>query len=104
MSNIINRATDRIDENDFSRLTRLHMEHIWLTYEPQALFQLWCLSDNDEQKNVIEFLIKKFSYIDGRRLSEGCQLIANQIENEWNLNATNTFLLATCDDRKPDGS
>src|SRR5690606_3297410 len=23
---------------------------------------------------------------------------------EWNLNATNTFLLATCDDRKPDGS
>lgn len=105
MSNeIINRATDRIDENDFTRLTRLHMEHIWLTYEPQALFQLWCLSENDKQKDIIEFLIKNFSYIDGRRLAEGSQSIASYIENNWNLNSTNTYLLATCDDRKPDGS
>ncbi|WP_321289382.1 hypothetical protein [uncultured Sunxiuqinia sp.] len=103
-SDIINRAADRIDENDFTRLTSLHLDHIWLTYEPLALFQLWCLSDNEEQKNIIEFLIKNFSYIDGRRLSEGSQLIANHIENEWDLNAANTFLLATCDDRKPDGS
>jgi hypothetical protein len=103
-SDIINRSANRIDEIDFSRLTMLHLEHVWLTYEPQALFQLWCLSDNDEQKNTIEFLIKNFSYLNGRSLSEGSQLIANQIENVWNLNATNTFLLATCDDRKPDGS
>src|SRR5690625_998077 len=103
-SEIINRATDRIDENDFTRLTRLHMEHLWLTYEPQALFQLWCLSENDEQKDIIEFLIKNFSYIDSRRLAEGSQSIASYIGNHWNLNSTNTYLLATCDDRKPDGS
>lgn len=105
MSNeVINRATDKIDVDDFTRLTRLHIEHTWLTYEPQALFELWCLSENDEQKNIIEFLIKNFSYIDGRSLADGCQLIANHIQNIWNLDATNTFLLATCDDSKPDGS
>ncbi|CAL2080806.1 hypothetical protein [Tenacibaculum sp. 190524A05c] len=103
-SEIINRATNKIDVNDFTRLTRLHLEHEWLTYEPQALFELWCLSENDEQKNLIEFLIKKFSYIDGRSLAQGSQLIANYIEDTWNLKPTNTFLLATCDDRKPDGS
>ena len=105
MSNeVINRATDKIDVDDFTRLTRLHLDHVWLTYEPQALFELWCLSDNDEQKNIIEFLIKNFSYIDGRRLAEGSQAISNQIQNVWSLNATNTFLIATCDDSKPDGS
>lgn len=105
MSNeVINRATDKIDVDDFTRLTRLHLEHTWLTFEPQALFELWCLSENDEQKNIIEFLIKNFSYVDGRSLADGCQLIANHIQNNWNLDATNTFLLATCDDSKPDGS
>lgn len=105
MSNgVINRATDKIDVDDFTRLTRLYLDHVWLTYEPQALFELWCLSDNDEQKNIIEFLIKNFSYIDGRRLAEGSQAISNQIQNVWSLNATNTFLIATCDDSKPDGS
>ena len=63
---ILNRANDRIDVNDFTRLTRLHLEHVWLTYEPQALFELWCLSENDEQKDIIEFLIKNFSFINGR--------------------------------------
>jgi len=104
MSNIINRADNKIDVNDFTRLTRLHLDHVWLTYEPQALFELWCLSDSDEQKNIIEFLIKNFSYIDGRKLAEGSQLISNQIQNVWNLKSSNTFLLATCDDNKPDGS
>jgi hypothetical protein len=101
---ILNRAIDRIDVNDFTRLTSLHLKYEWLTYEPQALFELWCLSENNEQKDIIEFLIKNFSFINGRSLSEGSQIIAKHIENEWNLHSNNTFLVATCDDSKPDGS
>src|ERR1035437_7063453 len=101
---IINRATDKIDKKDFVTLTQLHMEYEWLKYEPEALFELWCLSDNDEQKDLIEFLIKNFSFIDGRKLAEGCKILSNRIESIWNLSADNTYLIATCDDRKPDGS
>ena len=37
---IINRANNRIDAKDFVKLTQLHMEFEWLTYEPEALFEL----------------------------------------------------------------
>lgn len=101
---IINRANNKIDAKDFLKLTQLHVEYEWLTYEPEALFDLWCLSENTEQKNLIEHLIKNFSFIDSRKLTLASQSISNQIEVAWELAPSNTFLLATCDDRKPDGS
>lgn len=104
MNGVIDRASQRIGVDDFRTLTRLHLEHEWLRYEPDALFELWCLSDNDEQKNLIEFLIKNFSYIDSRKLSDGCNAITSHIENIWSLPSNSTFLVATCDDRNPDGS
>jgi hypoxanthine phosphoribosyltransferase len=101
---IINRADNKIDSKDFLKLTQLHLEYEWLTYEPEALFDLWCLSDNAEQKDLIEHLIKNFSFIDSRKLTLGGENLSNQIETIWELTPSNTFLLATCDDRKPDGS
>lgn len=101
---IINRANNRIDSVDFVKLTQLHMEFEWLNYEPEALFELWCLSDNNEQKDLIEHLIKNFSYIDGRKLIEASKNLSNQIESIWELKPSNTFLVATCGDDKPDGS
>lgn len=101
---ILNRAPNKIDKEDFLTLTRLHMEYEWLKYEPEALFELWCLSDDIEQKNLIEFLIKNFSFIDSRQLTDACKVISNHIETIWHLNADSTYLVATCDNRKPDGS
>jgi hypoxanthine phosphoribosyltransferase len=101
---VLNRASSTIDVNDFTRLTKLHLDYKWLTYEPQALFELWCLTENDDQKDIIEFLIKNFSYINEHSLSEGSLKIAATIESTWKLSAKDTFLTATCDDRKPDGS
>lgn len=101
---IINRANSRIEEKDFVKLTQLNMEFGWLTYEPEALFQLWSLSENDEQKSLIEHLIKNFSFIDGRKLNESSKNLSSQIELEWKLKPANTFLVATCGDEKPDGS
>lgn len=103
---IINRAKDKIDINDFVKLTQLHLEFEWLTYAhaPEALFELWCLSENNEQQDLIEHLIKNFSFIDGRKLTEASQNLSNQIEAGWDLEPANTFLVATCGDRKPDGS
>lgn len=104
METIINRANNTIDAFDFVKLTQLHKEYDWLEYEPEALFELWCLSDDDDQKNVIEFLIKNFSFIDSKELNKIGYVISNQIERVWNHIPTNTLIVATCDDKKPDGS
>ena len=101
---ILNRASNKIDCDDFVKLTQLHIEYDWLTYEPEALFDLWCLSDNSDQKNLIEHLIKNFYFIDSRKLTLASKEISNQIEQIWQLSFQNTFLFATCDDRNPDGS
>lgn len=100
----LNRATKNIDKEDFITLTNLHLEYEWLRYESEALFELWCLSDNIDQKNLIKLLIINFCFIDSRKLNDGCKTISTHIERIWNLNADSTYLVATCDDRKPDGS
>lgn len=101
---IIHRAPNKIDINDFRTLTQLHIQYEWLQEEPDALFELWCLADTENQKNLIEFLIKHFLYINGKGVESGCKSIANQIESTWNLNASNTIITATCDNSAPDGS
>lgn len=100
----IKRANQKIDVNDFLKLTNLHLKYEWLQEEPDALFELWCMADNEEQKKLIEFLINNFLYINGKTLDLGCKAIVDQIESNWNLKATNTRISATCDNSKPDGS
>jgi|AntRauTorcE11898_2_1112593.scaffolds.fasta_scaffold01912_3 hypoxanthine phosphoribosyltransferase len=101
---IINRANSKIGASDFVKLTQLHLDYEWLTYEPEALFELWCLSENNEQQDLIEHLIKNFSFINGRNLNESSRTLSSHIESEWDLKPNNTFLVATCGDAKPDGS
>lgn len=101
---IINRSNTTIEVQDFVKLTQLHMEFEWLIYEPEALFELWCLSDNNEQKTLIEHLIRNFSFINARTLALSSQKIVNQIEIIWKLKPENSWLVATCGDNKPDGS
>ena len=101
---ILNRASNTIGSEDFVKLTQLYMTYNWLSYEPEALFDLWCLTDNSDQKDLIEHLIKNFYFIDSRKLTLASVGISNQIEEIWQLSFKNTFLLATCDDRSPDGS
>lgn len=101
---VINRANQKIDVNDFCTLTQLHMKYEWLQYEPDALFELWCLADNEEQKKLIEFLIHNFLYVNGKDLDWGCKSIVNQIEIGWGLTAENTIITATCNNSNPDGS
>lgn len=101
---ILKRADKRIGESDFVKLTQLHYNYEWLKYEPEALFELWCLSENKEQQDLIEHLIKNFTFINGGNLNESSKIISSHIELEWGLKPRNTFLVATCGDAKPDGS
>jgi len=100
----LDRLNDKINSEDFSRLLNLHIKYKWLENEHKAVFDLWCLTDNDIQKKLIEKLMSNFLHVDSARLNKYGIIIAAKIENEWNLNAQNTFLVATCDEREPDGS
>lgn len=104
MDGIIDRSPQQIGKKDFLRLSNLNMEYKWLLDNPEGLFELWCLTDDDKQKNLIELLIKNFVYIDGQKLTMACRDIATQIENTWSLTPNNTYLAAICDNSNPDGS
>lgn len=64
----------------------IHDKNPWLSYENvRGLYELWELADNEEQEELLEFLIGKFSYIDSNILREACKSIAHQVEISWNL-------------------
>ncbi len=101
---VIDRSREVVDRSNYIRLVNLHQRYEWTLRKPDALFELWCLTDNDSQKNLIQFLIEKFFHVDGKKLDEGCDVIANHVESIWGLTAQNTYLSAVCDNSKPDGS
>lgn len=101
---IISRSRDTIGKEDYLKLFALNRDCEWLSCDQDALYDLWCLAENNEQKSLIEHLIKNFLVIDGRKLVVSCKNLSSQIENVWSLKAVNTYLIAVCDDDKPDGS
>lgn len=100
----LDRLNDKINNEDFSRLLNLHLKHTWLENVNKAVFELWCLTENENQKKLIEKLMSNFLHVDSYKLSKYGEIIAQTIENNWNLKADNTFLVAVCDEKEPDGS
>lgn len=101
---ILYRSKRIFEYEDFMRLIDLNNNFFWLTDNSEGLYELWSHCDNNDEKELIEFLIHNFKYATASDLKNSGNSIANQIENVWQLKSDNTFLVATCDDRKPDGS
>lgn len=101
----IPRCKTVLSRDDFFRLKNIHDDNPWLAYENVlGLYELWNLTSNEEQKELLEFLIENFSYVDSDEFREACKAIANQIEIVWNLSPENTIVTAICDNVEPDGS
>ncbi|MDQ1855789.1 hypothetical protein [Chryseobacterium sp. WLY505] len=101
---ILYRSKRVLEYDDFSRLINMNNRFSWLTDNYEGLYELWSHCDNDDEKKLIEFLIDNFRYTTASDLNNSGNSIANQIENIWKLESHNTYIVATCDDRKPDGS
>lgn len=93
-----------IDEIDFERILNLHLEYKWLNYQKTALLELWNLTNSADEKELIEFLIKKFQHVNGDMVDRACSQFVSHIENKWNLSSENTIITAICDNANPDGS
>ena len=72
--NEIPRSKYVFEKEDLVRLMDIHRRHPWLTYEnPTGLEELWHVADNSsEDKELIEFLLDKFHYVDSNMLREAC--------------------------------
>ena len=94
-----------LSKQDFSKLLNLGLEFEWLCNREAALLEMWVEAGQDSnKKKLIEYLIRHFLYVDSNKASQFCDEIANHVVNEWKLKAENTFLVATCDNSRPDGS
>ena len=101
----IPRCKNLLPREEFFRLKNIHDESPWLAYENVlGLYELWALTDCENQKEMLEFLIARFSYVDSEGVREACKAIANQIETVWELSSDNTIITAICDNSDPDGS
>lgn len=102
---VIPRCRNIVSREEFFRLKNIHDESPWLAYENVlGLYDLWELTDNESQKELLEFLISRFSYVDSEGVREACKSIANEIEKVWELSSDNTIITAICDNSDPDGS
>lgn len=101
---IIKRAIEHIDASDYDSLVKLLMDYRWLNNKYDALYDLWCLGENNEQKNLIKDLIRNFLFIDYDTLDSDCLKLVYQMETTWSLKPNNTIVAAVCDKNKPDGS
>ncbi len=101
---IINRSKEKIDYQDHNRLLKMHLSLSWLNQRDSALYELWCLAEDEDQKELIEFLIENFTFLDHNKLDTACKMIAQHITVNWKLEAKDTYLIATSDKSDPDGS
>lgn len=101
----IPRCKKLLSRDEFFRLKNIHDESPWIAYENVlGLYELWELTDCENQKELLEFLISKFSYVDSDGVRDACKAIANQIQSVWELSSDNTIITAICDNTDPDGS
>ena len=101
----IPRCKNLLPREEFFRLKNIHDKSPWLAYENVlGLYELWELTDCENHKEMLEFLISRFSYVDSEGVRDACKSIANQIQSVWALSSDNTIITAICDNTDPDGS
>ncbi|OPC55096.1 hypothetical protein DSC47_11135 [Elizabethkingia miricola] len=101
---ILLKAKETISFDDFQRIMELLKKYKWLFKNSEGLYNLWAICNNDGQKKLIEHLLKNFTYTTSQELEDAGKQIVDIIVNKWEWRPENTFIVAKCDDRKPDGS
>lgn len=93
-----------IDPEVFTRLRRLFTDKNWLVDLEGNFLDIWNLCSESQQQDLIEDLIRRFSYITSRDLQQHGQSIANQLTDIWKVEPSKTLVIAFADSDKPDGS
>lgn len=89
-------AAPKIDEQSFNQIYDLVDENQWLRRYRGELVSLWNLCDANEQRDLLAELIERFTVLGPEEISDVCLNIVSKTE-EWEVDASNTFFVATAD-------
>lgn len=93
-----------LDIDNFEKVIGLQLNYRWLNFQKTALAELWMLTENDDDRDLIEFLIKNLFYVDSDIVNMASIEFVRQIEDVWKFSPENTIITAICDNSNPDGS
>ena len=100
----IDRASNKLDPATFCRVFRLARERAWLEPKTEAVAELWNLCNSDDERNLVEDLIKRFRCITTAEFDSIGQQTAESICVVWDLSPSGTLIVATSDTADADGS
>jgi hypoxanthine-guanine phosphoribosyltransferase len=103
-NNELPKSKKHMDSEEFYRLYLLIQKQNWLEESYNGLIELWNLCDKNEQKELIEDLLKRFVVLNLEKIEKACKNIADHISNKWYLIGKSTKIVAMCSGDKPDGS
>jgi hypothetical protein len=94
----------KISPEAFSILFELTKRYNWLESKSPEVLELWNSCDTAHQQKLITSLLERFHYLTGAATEIGCQDIANTVVNQWKADPLKTWIVATADGDKADGS
>lgn len=93
-----------IPEQDFQQLFSLIRTVQWLEPKMDPLLSLWNLCDDVHQRELLQALFAKFTYVDSHGLHEGTNGMVLHFLNKWEIDAKTTLIVATAGGTDADGS
>ncbi len=88
-----NRNPDKnYPEKEYNKLIREELDAPWLCPRGRQLKELLDICDNQNQKDLIFFLIRNFNFFDSIKIEEALQNIYKYIQDEFKLSAQDTVI------------
>ena len=102
--NELPKSSDKMNREDFIKLSDLLKIQIWLEDACWALVELWNLCEYKNEQNLLFELLRRFIFLNSKMVNKNSESISEIICDKWKLKSQSTIIVALCDDNKPDGS
>ena len=100
----LSKSSDKMNSEDFYKLSDLLKKQIWLEDVFEALIELWNLCEYKDEQKLIYQLLLNFSCLNSKKANNYCKDISIYICDKWGINSESTKIVALCDEERPDGS
>jgi len=102
--NELPKSSNKMNPEDFIKLSDLLKIQTWLEDVCEALVELWNLCEYKNEQNLLFELLRRFLFLDYKMVNKNSESISKIICDKWKLESQSTIIVALCDDNKPDGS
>lgn len=103
-SNELPKTPSKLDVDSFTTLYNIFRKHDWLEKKSTETIELWNKCENNDEQKLLADLLMLFKRLTSKEIETYCENIAKVVCEEWKLKQENTYLIALCDNTRPDGS